>query len=95
MVINNRIGDAFDSNHDRNAIPDELKIVGIPCHNQDIVALLLPADGERPDDVISFVAWDFERRDAKGKDKLPAAPLFMERDRELDRGRLLPGQCTR
>lgn len=26
---------------------------------------------------------------------LPAAPLFMERDRELDRGRLLPGQCTR
>lgn len=26
---------------------------------------------------------------------LPAAPLFMERDRELDRGRLLPGQCPR
>ena len=26
---------------------------------------------------------------------LPAAPLFMERDRELERGRLFPGQCPR
>ena len=71
MVINDCFGHAFDGDHDRDAIPDELEVIGIAGDNHDLIALLLSADGECPDDVICLVAWNLEGGYSKSEDKLP------------------------